>query len=167
MKTRTAFGTIAASLLTMAMAAPAAGAAVVERTSASHVNDCEVHHDEDPVTGEPFFTEFCTDGVLEFNSVVTPSGVSIQSGRVATTLRIRHNGEILLSEESQTNRFRSVSRNGFEQVSRLSFTSSFVDHVTSGSRDCVVTFHVANGELRSGSFEMVCEGDGGGGGGEG
>lgn len=164
MHRRLVLGVAVASILAMTLAAPAAGAAQVERTTTTLVDSCEIHFDEDPVTGEVFFTEFCMDGTLEFMTVTTPSGMFIQSGWVSTTLEVRHNGELLLSTESQTNRFRNVFRDGFEQVSRLHFTSTFLNHLTGETQNCEVEFHIAHGELRWGSQELTCDGDGGGGG---
>ena len=169
MSRRLSLGTLAASMLTMILVAPAAGAALVERTSTTLLDDCTIDEHRDPETGELLhFFEFCVDGTLEFHTVTTPSGVTIESGLVSTSLAVRFNGEILLNTESQTNRFRNVFRGGVEQVSRLSFTSSFTDHTTGATGSCFVEFHIANGELRWGSQDVVCEGDDpGNGGGEG
>lgn len=168
MTRRRSLGIPAAFLLTMTLAAPAAAGALVERTSMTLPRDCTIDQHHDPETGELLhFFEFCVDGSVESDTVTTPSGVTIQSGLVSTSLEVRLNGEILLNTESQANRFRNVVRGGVEQVSRLLFTRSFTDHTTGATGSCLVEFHVANGELRWGSQELVCQGDDGGGGGEG
>lgn len=158
MHRRLVLAVAAASILAMTLAAPAAGAAQVERTSTTQVDDCTIDQHDD------HYFEFCVDGTMVFHSVTTPSGVTIQSGTVTTSLEVRLNGEILLNTESQTNRFRNVFRGDIEQVSSLSFSRSLTDHTTGATGSCFVEFHIANGELRWGSQEIICEGDGGGGG---